>query len=157
MDDDKRISENNIQVGFGENRLMTGGSQRSNIFRIIVHENFDRSTLENDIALLMLQTQVVYSPSVLPICLPELGIAHETTGTIVGFGGTENDQYGSSSLRHADIPIATKDECYQADADFFGQFLNQGNFCAGKKGELKNVCGGDSGEMLKLFLKTFSI
>lgn len=154
MDIDKKnktvkISENNMQVGFGENELMSGGSQRSNVFRSIIHVDYDWETFENDIALLMLQTQIAYKSSVLPICLPQLGVTLEEIGTIVGFGGTKSDRGGSSGLRHAMIPIVSDEECSEADPDFFNELLNRGNFCAGKKGELKNVCSGDSGETIK--------
>lgn len=125
---------------------MTSGIQTSHIFKAIIHKDFDNVNLENDIALMMLETQIKLSVNILPICLPEPGIVLQGTGTVVGFGGTESDPSGSGVLREVNVKIVSDDECIEADADFSDN-LNQGNFCAGNKGEVKNVCGGDSGKV----------
>lgn len=126
--------------------MLTDGNLRSNIFRTIVHQSFDFETFENDVALLMLETQIKFSSKVLPICLPHAGEVLGGIGTAVGFGSTENDNERSFILKEVQIPIVDNDECLQSDSEFYEKFLNAGSFCAGEKGVIKNVCGGDSGE-----------
>ena len=65
----------------------------------------------------------------------------------VGFGSTLDDKEGSMLLQEVEIPIVDIDECKGSDSEFYEKFLNHGNFCAGKKGVIKNVCGGDEGEI----------
>lgn len=144
-ENNKKLGEHILQVGFGENKLMTDTGLRSNVFRSIRHHYYDHETFENNIALLFLETQIKFSSSVLPICLPELGMALTGSGIMVGFGGIEKDEGGSSVLREVQMPLVSNDECYDNDSDFFDQYLNYGNFCAGKKGESRNICNGDSG------------
>lgn len=143
----KKIGEHTLQVGFGESQLLTDGSIRSNIFRSIIHQKYDSETSENDIALLMLETQIKFSSNVLPICLPQATAVLEGYAIAVGFGSTKTDNEGSVMLQEVEIPIVDNDECLANDSDFYEKFLNQGNFCAGKKGAIKNVCGGDGGEI----------
>jgi secreted trypsin-like serine protease len=126
--------------------LLTDGSIRSNIFRSIIHRDFDHETFENDIALLMLDTQIRFSSSVLPICLPNVGVSLQGFAIAVGFGGTDTNREGSAILQEVEIPIVDNIECLANDSEFYEKFLNHGNFCAGKKGVVKNVCGGDEGK-----------
>ena len=50
-------------------------------------------------------------------------------------------------LQEVEIPIVDDDECKGSDSEFYEKFLNHGNLCAGKKGEIKNVYGGDEGKI----------
>lgn len=136
---------------------MIDAGLRSNVFRSIIHEDFSSDMFQNDIALLMLESQIKISTKVLPICLPELGVELEGIATVVGFGSTENEKFGSSSLRQVEIPIVANEECFKVDSDFYDKFLNEGNFCAGKSGETKNVCGGDSGKFFIELLHSFKL
>ena len=36
-----------------------------------MHENYERKTIQNDIALLKLNNKVTFSPDVRPVCLPD--------------------------------------------------------------------------------------
>lgn len=95
----------------------------------------------------MLETQIKFSSTILPICLPNAGEVLDGFGIAVGFGSTESNNEGSFLLQEVEVPIVDNEECLRSDSEFYETFLNAGSFCAGKKGVTKNVCGGDSGEM----------
>src|SRR5690349_18967788 len=131
--------------------MMVDSGLRSGVFKSIVHQNFDHYTMENDIALLVLENQIKYSTTVLPICLPTKGIVLGGRGFIVGFGSTEVEVDSSLMLMEAEIPLATNEDCFESDDDFFGVIFGQDKFCAGQEGKLKNVCEG-----LKILFAFFS-
>lgn len=109
---------------------------RSNVFRTIVHQEFDDDSASNDIALLMLETQLKISNRILPICFPKLDIAFEIVGKVVGFGGAK-----SSNLKDVEVSIVDENECVEADVN-----VSYDSICAGKKGAKEVVCTGDSGK-----------
>jgi secreted trypsin-like serine protease len=58
-----------------------------NASKIIVHENFNEKTFENDIALVMLNENVEFEDSIQPICLPkQMEDFSGQTGYVSGFG-----------------------------------------------------------------------
>lgn len=122
--------------------MMLDSGFRSGVFKSIIHQNYDHYVRENDIALLVLENQIKYSTTVLPICLPAQDNALDNFGVIVGFGSTEVDVDGSLLLMEAEIPIAPREDCFESDIEFFERFLDEDKFCAGREDELKNVCEG---------------
>lgn len=140
-DGGKKIGENRLQVGLGENQLMSGTGLRSNVFRTIVHQNFDDESSTNDIALLMLETQLKFSNRIMPICFPKLDNYFEQVGRVVGFSEAKN------VLRDVEVAIVGENKCYEAELNVNGDI-----FCAGEKEGLKNICNGDSGKFDSLAL-----
>lgn len=121
---------------------MSDDGLRSNVFKLIIHPNYDDGTFENNIAMLMLETQIKFSAKILPICLPPPGAVLKEIGTIVGFGRTETNRHGSVKYREAELAIVSNEEC----DDKAESSLNQENFCAGRADGMKNVCDGDDGK-----------
>lgn len=134
------MSEHSFQVGLGESEALDNTGIRSAVFRSVIHEGFDRFSLEHNIALLMLETQVKFSIQIVPICLPTKGISLEGNAVVVGFVD-KNDQ---QVLRSVEIPIASRDECIKHDAEFFEGPLHEDSFCVGRV-DSKSVCSGDVG------------
>ncbi|XP_045483885.1 CLIP domain-containing serine protease 2 isoform X1 [Pieris rapae] len=122
------------------------------VTEIIPHENYQRSPIANDIALLRVDGEIVFNyPNVEPICLPlslELRnkrLDHEY-GTVAGWGFTETGRESGVLLR-VEVPVKTEAECEG--------FYNRNNQDAVKKqfcaGELKkDSCNGDSGGPLMM-------
>lgn len=74
----------------------------------VQHEEYDKYTLYNDIALIKLKEKVNFTEFVLPICLPIAeSVKDQNTDsmnfTAVGWGNTEhgNDTYGNHQLGHS--------------------------------------------------------
>lgn len=58
-----------------------------NVRRVIVHRQYDPATFENDLALLELDSPVVYQEHIVPICMPKEGEDYVgRMATVTGWG-----------------------------------------------------------------------
>lgn len=114
--------------------------------RIIIHPGFNTQHSQHDIALLRLSTHVLFTPYIQPACLPSREFdAENTIGTVVGWGRTERGRL-ADGLKQANMHVVPRMECLESNRDFYGQFLYDGNFCAGYKNLTSpTACAGDSG------------
>ncbi|KAL9701007.1 hypothetical protein quinque_004448 [Culex quinquefasciatus] len=134
-----------IHLGQYDLREITG-VQQCNVSEVHIHEEY--STNRNDIAVLVLSSDVEYSDFVIPICLdnrvdPDLTKLVGQRGSVAGWGLTENHTV-AQLLRTAQMPVVSHVECVQADPTLFGRYLDRGMFCAGERNGT-SVCNGDSG------------
>lgn len=125
-------------MGLDETQLLLNAGLRSHVFKSIIHQNFDSNTLANNIALLTLESQLIFSSRILPICFPNQGIVQGVTGRVVGF----RSKGFASSLSEVELPIALDSDCIDSDLN-----VNERSFCAGRKGELENVCRSYLGQL----------
>lgn len=116
---------------------MINAGLRSHVFKSIVHQNFDGETFANNIALLILESQLKFSRRIFPICFPDQGIVPEEVGSIVGF---RNKNF-AGVLGEVELPIVDESECLENDLN-----VGEKSFCAGRKGEVENVCRSYLGE-----------
>lgn len=142
---DQVISERILKIRIESAELLSSSSLQFNVFKSNVHESYNYETFENDIALLMLESKIIFTTKVQAICLPTSRIENKGIGVVVGFGSTDERADHSEVLREAEIPIVTQEVCLDSDPDFFSDHLFPGNFCAGRVGVQVGVCSGDSG------------
>ncbi|KAL1403024.1 hypothetical protein pipiens_005837 [Culex pipiens pipiens] len=141
------ISGSRLMIHLGQYDLREiTGVQLRNVSEVHIHEEY--STNRNDIAVLVLSSDVEYSDFVIPICLdnrvdPDLTKLVGQRGSVAGWGLTEN-QTVAQLLRTAQMPVVSHVECVQADPTLFGRYLDRGMFCAGERNGT-SVCNGDSG------------
>lgn len=149
------ISENTLNVRIGTESRLSASFTSYRIKTLIVHENYNSESLENDIAMMKLKETLSFSENFRAICFSELvELPEASTGTAVGFGGTDKSKDHSDVLRQVEIPIVSKEDCFDSDSNFFGKHLFPGNFCAGELGVQRGVCSGDSGKTQVAYLKT---
>ena len=118
----------------------------------ILHEDFikERTSkgqlrLKNDIALIKLDKDIVFSQTIQPVCWRNTRIEDDITSpTVVGWGKTYSDQitkingvYSSDQLK-LKVPIVPLDECRQEFP------VDSGHLCAGGVPG-QDSCSGDSG------------
>uniref|UniRef100_A0A5S6QL27 Peptidase S1 domain-containing protein n=1 Tax=Trichuris muris TaxID=70415 RepID=A0A5S6QL27_TRIMR len=105
--------------------------------------SYNKYTLENDIALLLLRAVVDYSNYIVPICLPENGEAlpRHVPCFVAGWGA--DSEYGKASrlLKQVETPVLPQSMCWQKS-------LPEKTFCAGFMRGKKDACLGDSGSPL---------
>lgn len=114
----------------------------------VIHENYTKTTSDNDIAMLHLAEHVTYYYYALPICLPTRNLAEQelTRGgkqVVVTGWGRKNERNSSyaAALNYIEIPIVPRNECAQAM-----QFpVSDNMLCAGSQADRKDSCSGDSG------------
>ncbi|XP_039764637.1 chymotrypsin-like elastase family member 2A [Pararge aegeria] len=131
-------------------------SQEREVFSLIVHNEFDHRRLENDIGLLKLKSEAVFSDYIQPACLwypkaVDKLPSTEIFGTIVGWG-FENTDALAPQLRKAKMPIISESTCIKSNPVFYSKLLtNNKKFCAGYRNGT-SACNGDSGSAFQVFL-----
>ncbi|XP_049540493.1 trypsin-3-like [Anopheles darlingi] len=129
------------------------GGQLIAVSEVHIHPSFDEFTLDWDIAVLKLASNLVLGPNVQPVNLPSAGMAvpEGTSVTIAGWGAlyvspkpsaTPTFQGPSTNhLQHVTIPIVSNSRCGVAYQNFAP--ILPFHVCAGEKG--RDACQGDSG------------
>ncbi|NWX12217.1 FA7 factor, partial [Aegotheles bennettii] len=137
-----------LQVILGEHTINYDDKteQRSGVARVIVHEGYTIGQVNNDIALLRLETPVNLTDYVVPICLPEKRFAMTELFSIKfsrvsGWGRLLDGGATSSVLMRVDLPRVKSKIC-EKETDLN---ITENMFCAGDLTGVKDSCKGDSG------------
>ena len=77
------------------------------------HEAYDSKTFENDIAMLKLDRNAVFTPSVQPACLPPPGDVDYTNvrATVTGWGTIYFGGPTSNSLQEVEVSVWKNEDC----------------------------------------------
>lgn len=145
--DGQVISEKILSIGI-VGKLISTNFQDYHVNNLILHEEYDTKTFENDIALMKIKESFSFTQNFSAICFSQLAsFPHAAAGTAIGYGSTgiAKDSQHSDVLRKVEIPIVDRDDCFNSDFEFFSKHLFEGNFCAGEINVHKGVCSGDSG------------
>ena len=120
----------------------SGYEQFISIERIIIHDDYDTDTLDNDIALLKLKTPIKYNSRVQPVCLSSSHLPADTECWVTGWGASEENGHNPAILQQAKIPLVSKQRCSHS---YGNRWVTKSMLCAGyHTGEI-DACGGDSG------------
>uniref|UniRef100_A0A182N6R8 Peptidase S1 domain-containing protein n=1 Tax=Anopheles dirus TaxID=7168 RepID=A0A182N6R8_9DIPT len=144
-----KIARERLLVQVGRIRLGLAGNraQEHEAFELIVHPKYSTNSIQHDIALIRLATDITYTDYIQPICLwkreEDLHSIENTLGTVIGFGYDETDQT-TDTLREARIPVISAIECVEKNQGGFAQQLTSRMFCAGWRNGT-GACNGDSG------------
>ncbi|XP_005397669.1 PREDICTED: vitamin K-dependent protein C isoform X2 [Chinchilla lanigera] len=149
VDESRKLS---VRLGEYDLRRRDKGEVELDIQEIFIHPNYTRSTTNNDIALLHLAEPTVLSKTIVPICLPDSGLAErELTQagqeTVVTGWGYQSERKGdprrslTSVLNSIRIPVAPHNECIQV----MKNVISENMLCAGILGDTRDACDGDSG------------
>lgn len=127
--------------------------QNQGVKEIIVHENYNRGSLFNDVALLFLSGPFEWRENARPICLPPSEEVFDYSRCFAtGWG---KDKFGRDGtyqviLKKIDLPIVPRSTCQtNLRTTRLGKFFNlhESFICAGgEKG--KDTCKGDGGSPL---------
>lgn len=111
----------------------------------IAHPQYDPETVDMDLALLRLRSELTLGPYVLPACLPEQGDTPPpgALATILGWGKlSKRHANGSDLLHQAQVPLVPHSECRAVYADYL---ISDNMMCAGYRRGRVDSCAGDSG------------
>ncbi|XP_064484453.1 complement factor B-like [Ornithodoros turicata] len=142
-----RPEEIQIQLGLTDRRS-TSSVKNIPVKSIIRHEDYNGTTLDNDIALLELQSNMTYNAYIRPICLPPEKLrcnSHfyptKKHAFVIGWGKTGTYWYTVQKLQQVKVTIHDDATCTSAH----GKYSYTDNMmCAGGYGE-GDTCKGDSG------------
>uniref|UniRef100_UPI0037E8FFC4 transmembrane protease serine 2 n=1 Tax=Semicossyphus pulcher TaxID=241346 RepID=UPI0037E8FFC4 len=115
------------------------------VSKIISHENFDKRTNDNDVALLKLSSPLTFTSTVKPVCLPNVGVdlSAERQAWITGWGASNSPGPAPTTLNQAQVTIYSRETCNQPRV-LDGQ-VSETMICAGKLEGGVDSCQGDSG------------
>ncbi|XP_017260452.1 coagulation factor VII [Kryptolebias marmoratus] len=137
-----------LKVIAGEHNILVNESteQTLQVLEIIMHENYVKSTVDNDIALLRLASPIVYSTYAVPVCLPTRPLAERELWavdrhTVSGWGRRSENGPTSVLLRRTKVPRIRTQTCMEES----GVALTKNMFCAGYLDGRTDSCKGDSG------------
>uniref|UniRef100_A0A1B0AD05 Peptidase S1 domain-containing protein n=1 Tax=Glossina pallidipes TaxID=7398 RepID=A0A1B0AD05_GLOPL len=114
------------------------------ISSVHVHRGFSHATLQNDIALLKLETPLLFKKQLRPACLPTSAEQNFDfrQGIVAGWGLNSEDGLPSSYLQEVSVPIITNSQCR---ATTYRDMIVETMLCAGYPKGGKDACQGDSG------------
>lgn len=141
-------------------RLRNEGTEMTlNVIKTFRHPDYDSRTVDNDIALLRLETPAQLSNYIIPVCLPGRRLAEQVlhqngTMTVVSGWGKDSleSNYFSSALNVIRVPLVNRDICAQQMI----HNISDNVLCAGILGQREDACEGDSGgPMVTLYRDTW--
>jgi len=111
------------------------------VSQIINHEDYNDDTYANDISLLKLAGEAVFTTYIQPVCLPTQAsqVPVGTTCWITGWGETQAAV--TSIMQEATVPIIDNTDCQS----WSGLSIEDNMVCAGYKEGGVDSCQGDSG------------
>ncbi|XP_077412111.1 vitamin K-dependent protein C [Vanacampus margaritifer] len=137
-----------VRLGDYERYRHEGTEVMLKVSKAVPHPAYHSSTVDNDIALLRLESPAPFSDYILPACLPGRGLAERVlhrngTQTVVTGWGKESQESQSfkSVLNVIRVPLVSRDVC----APHMSHNVSDNMLCAGVLGQSMDACEGDSG------------
>jgi len=136
----------NYQVLLGAHGLTSSASseERFNAVRFIQHKDYDGSTYDTDIAIIVLAGSIDFTSSqIRPVCLPDNDSDDydSVTATVSGWGTLESGGSQPDVLMEVDVPTMSNSDCRNS----YGNAITDNMLCAGYDEGLRDSCQGDSG------------
>ncbi|XP_066974847.1 proclotting enzyme-like [Macrobrachium rosenbergii] len=147
----RRANQLYVTLGDHDTTVTEATELQFNIDEIIMHEKYDSHTVDNDIALLHLQTLggSFADRGIFPICLPANYISEDfigETATVTGWGTLQYQGEESNVLMEVDVPVV---ECQ--NYSIIANDVTNNMICAYEQG--RDACQGDSGGPLQIQLE----
>uniref|UniRef100_A0A665UR74 Vitamin K-dependent protein C n=1 Tax=Echeneis naucrates TaxID=173247 RepID=A0A665UR74_ECHNA len=149
-----------VRLGeFTSRHRLEGSEVTLKVIKYFKHPDYNSRTVDNDIALLRLETPAPFSEYIIPICLPSRELAERvlhlngTTTVVSGWGkdNLDSTQF-SSALNVIKIPLVSHSVCAQKMTNN----ISNNVLCAGILGQRMDACEGDSGgPMVTLYRDTW--
>ena len=140
---------NNFNVVAGVHNLQSGtGYQEVHVAKVIKHPNFNPTTYDNDLAVILLATPLVLGGSgataVGTIPLISSATMPDQNATTIGWGRQSNFYPNTSStLYEVSLPIMDNETCN--DLDHYYGAITANMICAGYDAGAHSACLGDDG------------
>ncbi|XP_057701184.1 serine protease 33-like [Corythoichthys intestinalis] len=136
-------SDLTILLGYQSLELANPNGVNRTGIELILHEDYNNPTNDNDIALLRI-APVSYTDFIRPVCLaaPDTSVGAGTDVWITGWGtiGSGVDLPSPQTLQEVEVPVVCNDDC----DDAYG-IITDNMICAGLTEGGRDSCQGDSG------------
>lgn len=150
-----KLNETDLLVRAGEWDMRIETEPEPHVERsvksIIIHDNYDDSSKQFDIALLILNSSFVLGPLISTISLPSADMNFDYSHCIVaGWGKRQiSDEDHSAILKKLDASVVQRETCQNQLQEFLNLSyfeLHSSFICAA--GDVENPCDGDAGAPL---------
>ena len=135
-----------INVALGEHNIVqdieNNAAQSISVEQIITRDDYNEGTIDNDIAILRLSSDVVFTDNIVPACLPtnpNLDYVGQSA-TVSGWGTTSEGGSTSDVLKETTVNIVPQND---PTCTPYGANLPNSKMCAYAQGT--DSCQGDSG------------
>jgi len=111
--------------------------------KVTNHPRYNSNSMDNDIAIVELDSEVSFNDNMKPVCLPSRGMKFRsnTMCTVTGFGAIREGGPQATTLMKADVPLVDNQKC----SEYYRSPISDLKICAGyDKGKIDS-CQGDSG------------
>lgn len=132
----------------GTSKRNGGDGVVSRVTKIIMHDGYEPSVYNNDVALMILATPLpLNNVTIAPIALTSEIPKNGAKSVITGWGTTSSGGVSSNQLLAVEVPIVGNSKCDAAYAVYYGPGrIYDSMLCAGVEGiGGKDACQGDSG------------
>ncbi|XP_054431945.1 serine protease 55 [Pteronotus mesoamericanus] len=137
------LEPKDLSVVLGTSDLQSPSLEIKGVTSIVLHKDFERSNMNNDIALLLLNSQITFNDLKKPICMPRQPSPSTWSECwVAGWGQTEPDDKNSMGSDLMKVPMIIMD--WQNCSKVFPN-LTKNMLCAGYENENYDACQGDSG------------
>uniref|UniRef100_A0A8C3X651 Serine protease 55 n=1 Tax=Catagonus wagneri TaxID=51154 RepID=A0A8C3X651_9CETA len=139
----EEIAPKELRVVLGTNSLISPSLDIKGVTQIILHKDFQKSYMDNDIALLLLDTPITFDNLKKPICLPKQpGPSTWHQCWVAGWGQIKTGIKQPMETELMKVPMTVMDwgECLKEFPKLTTNML-----CAGYENESYDACQGDSG------------
>ncbi|KAL7386739.1 hypothetical protein ABVT39_012671 [Epinephelus coioides] len=148
-----------VRLGDYERHRDEGTEVTLGVVETFRHPHYNTRTVDNDIALLRLQSPAPFSQYIVPACLPGREMAERvlhlngTITVVTGWGKEDLDSTRfSSALNVIKVPLVERSICSQQ----MSHNISNNVLCAGILGQRMDACEGDSGgPMVTLYQDTW--
>ncbi|XP_060072029.1 trypsin-3-like [Ylistrum balloti] len=132
-----------VRLGVHDKTSSNPHEQSALLSSITSHRRYSSANINNDIAIMELNSPVTINDYVTPACVTDTDVQAGTNCVAAGWGDTQGN--GSSNiLRQVTVPIISQEIC--SSAQYYGRYLNTKTMlCAGYEEGGRDACQGDSG------------
>ncbi|XP_053311710.1 transmembrane protease serine 2 [Spea bombifrons] len=125
--------------------IYKGQGISSSVERVIAYPGYDTETKHNDIALMKLRSEITFTSTVRPVCLPNDGMIWRAADTcwISGWGAMYEGGSSTEILREASVRLIDRTECNKPSV--YNGAITPAMICAGYLTGGIDTCQGDSG------------
>lgn len=128
-------------------------AQSRRVRRYILHEDYSKTNVMNDIALMQLESPFLLTDYVKLACLPEPNyIVPGGTNCVVSGWGYTYDPHYKNALKEAVMPVHSYEKCIHFSRR---HMLDRTQLCAGVPNSGQDTCRGDSGGPLSCYADGF--
>uniref|UniRef100_A0A4W4EAZ2 Acrosin n=1 Tax=Electrophorus electricus TaxID=8005 RepID=A0A4W4EAZ2_ELEEL len=153
FDKNRDTSRLEVVAGLSSQSKQGRTVQRRPVERIVMHDDYDPSYYDYDVALLRLHSALYYSPHVQPVCTLQSQLEERdlnfSSCYISGWGSTTVDGNVVDILQEAEVGLIDTRLCNQRR--WYNGHVSDNMVCAGVESGGVDTCQGDSGGPLSCY------